>query len=367
MPGSETLFRPFSCRGMTLRNRVIMAPMTRTSSPGGVPSADMTAYYVRRAKAQVGLIITEGTTIDRPAASSEINIPNFHTPQALSAWQRVFRDVHAQGGKIAPQLWHMGMMRKPGQGPYPEAISDSPSGLTHKGKQVFPTPTDADIENIITAFVKAAKQAQMIGADCIEFHGAHGYLIDQFFWPVMNTRIDKYGGSLEKNARFAAEVISRTRQAVGADMPILLRISQWKQQDFNYKIAQTPQQLERFLGVFVEAGVDILDCSTRRFWEPEFAGSDLNLAGWAKKLTGLASISVGSVGLSADYISGLYTGEVAQKRRLDDLFERLERNEFDLIAVGRALLQDPFWLEKIRDARWDDLLDYTKAAEDTVY
>ena len=108
----------------------------------------------------------------------------------------------------------------------------------------------------------------------------------------------------------------------------------------------------------VEAGVDIFHCSTRRYWEPEFDGSDLNLAGWTKKITGLPTITVGSVGLSKDMMSS-FKGEDSGTRSIDDLGDKLASEEFDLVAVGRALIQDPEWPNKVREGRMDELQDYS--------
>jgi len=344
-----------------------MAPMTRERSPDGIPGDDVAEYYARRAAADVGLIITEGTTINRQGASNDTNIPNFHEPAALNGWKNVAQKVHAAGGKIAPQLWHMGMMRKPGTGPHPDAASDSPSGITHTGKQVLSEPSMDEVEAMIAAYAKAAGEAVKLGFDCIEIHGAHGYLVDQFFWEGMNKRSDKFGGSLENRARFGGEIIRQTREAIGPDTPIILRWSQWKQQSYDSKLASTPNELEKLLNVFVDAGVDILHCSTRRFWEPEFEGSDLNLAGWAKKITGLPTIAVGSVGLSTDFIATLVKQVSSGKRSLDDLLKRMDDGEFDLVAVGRALLQDPLWAQKVRHGQMDELLDYDPAARSVYY
>ena len=126
---SNPLFQPFSFKSLSLSNRVVMAPMTRSRSPNGMPGEDVAAYYRRRTEGGVGLIITEGTTVDRPGASGNENIPNFHEAASLAGWKRVVKDVHAAGGKIAPQLWHQGMMRKPGTGPHPDGKSDGPSDL----------------------------------------------------------------------------------------------------------------------------------------------------------------------------------------------------------------------------------------------
>lgn len=359
---TDALLQPFDLKGLRLKNRIVMAPMTRSRSPGGVPGADVAAYYARRAKAGVALIITEGTTVDRPGASNDASVPNFHTPESLAGWAKVVEAVHAAGGLIAPQLWHVGMVRKPGTGPYPDAESDGPSGLSGSGKPVGRPMSEADVADTIEAFAKAAEAAQRIGFDAVEFHGAHGYLIDQFFWDRSNQRTDGYGGDLPARARFAAEIVKAARRRVGPGYPLILRFSQWKQQDYAARLAQTPQELEAFLSVLVEAGVDCFHCSQRRFWEPEFEGTDLNLAGWTKKLTGLPSITVGSIGLKgADFISA-FRGEGSEVGDLDELERRLEAGEFDLAAVGRALISDPEWAAKVAARRFAELQPFSPAA-----
>lgn len=362
---SDQLFEPFCLKSLDLPNRIVMAPMTRSFSPGGVPGQDVAEYYARRATGGVGLIVTEGTTIDRLAASFDEKVPNFHEPDSLAGWANVAQTVHQAGGKIAPQIWHTGMMRKPGTGPHPDAVSDSPSGRTHKGKQVLEAPTSAEVDDMVMAFAKAAGEARRLGFDCVEIHGAHGYLIDQFFWDRMNVRDDRFGGTLPERATFAADIIRETRKAVGDDFPIILRFSQWKQQDYAARLADTPEDLGEFLNVFVDAGVDILHCSQRRYWEAEFPDVDgengLNCAGWAKKLTGVPTITVGSVGLSSDFF-GAFMGQNSERRALDDLDERLSKGEFDLVAVGRALLHDPDWAAKVRDGRQAELEDYDGAS-----
>ena len=184
-----------------------------------------------------GLIITEGTTVNRGGASNDPRVPVFHGDKALSGWQNVVEKVHGAGGKIAPQLWHQGMMRKPGTGPNPEAPSDGPSGVTHKGKKVQEAPSEEEVADMVMAYANAAGDAKRLGFDCVEIHGAHGYLIDEFFWGVMNVRNDRYGGDLVGRATFAGEVIAETRKKVGDDMPIILRWSQWKQQDYTARLA----------------------------------------------------------------------------------------------------------------------------------
>jgi 2,4-dienoyl-CoA reductase-like NADH-dependent reductase (Old Yellow Enzyme family) len=150
--------------------------------------------------------------------------------------------------------------------------------------------------------------------DGVEIHGAHGYLIDQFFWEGSNRRDDEYGGDLAGRSRFAIELIQAVRAAVGPDFPIIFRFSQWKQQDYTARLVQTPQALAAFLQPLSEAGVDIFHCSTRRFWEPEFDGSELNLAGWTRQLTGKPTITVGSVGLDGEFLQFMVdTDKVANR------------------------------------------------------
>ena len=243
---ADILFRPFTHPKLQLNNRIVMAPMTRQFSPNGVPNEAVADYYERRAQGGVGLILTEGTTVPHDAASSAVEIPCFHGP-ALDGWQKVVERVHAAGGKIAPQLWHVGVTRKPGTGPCPDYPSASPSGLVRPDKKVMEPLSVAEIEKIIKAFTEAAVNAVDLGFDSLELHGAHGYLIDNFFWEGTNQRDDKYGGSLVKRTRFAVEILESIRAEIGEDFPIILRFSQWKQQDYEAKLAQSPDELAEFI------------------------------------------------------------------------------------------------------------------------
>jgi 2,4-dienoyl-CoA reductase-like NADH-dependent reductase (Old Yellow Enzyme family) len=366
MSSSDILFKPFKIKNLELANRIVMAPMTRAKAPNGIPGAANAAYYKRRAEGHVGLILSEGTVIDRPASRNDPNIPFFHGAEALAGWKGVIDAVHDAGGKMGPQIWHTGSTRNRMTEWVPDAPVESPSGLVGPDDPRGNTMSDEDIADTIAAFAKAALDAKNLGFDVAEIHGAHGYLIDQFFWDGTNKRKDGYGGAtIAERSRFAREIVSATRAAVGPDFPILLRLSQWKQQDFAARLATTPAEMESWLAPLVEAGVDILHCSQRRFWEPEFPEIDgeqgLNFAGWAKKITGAATISVGSVGLSGDFIAA-FSGETSQSAGLDELVRRMERAEFDLIAVGRALLSDPAWVQKVQDRKWDDLTGFAPSA-----
>lgn len=351
---TESLFKPFKYKNLELKNRIVMAPMTRAQSDNGVPTQQITDYYARRAASEVGLILSEGTVINRPASKNLQNIPDFYGTEALNGWKNVIDAVHENGGKMGPQIWHVGDTRMSED--YPSIEMEKASAMTLE-----------DIQDTIAQFAASAKSAKDLGFDVLEIHGAHGYLIDQFFWDVTNTRTDEYGGkTLKERSRFAVDVVKSIRAAVGEDFTIIIRLSQWKQQDYSVKLAGTPEEMEEWLLPLKEAGVDIFHCSQRRFWEAEFEGSDLNFAGWAKKITGQPTITVGSVGLEGDFMAA-FGGQGTEKADLTELTKRLERGEFDLVAVGRALLQDPEWVKKVKEEKTDELQDFKAESMAILY
>ncbi|WP_428069449.1 NADH:flavin oxidoreductase [Chryseobacterium gambrini] len=351
---TESLFQPFKYKNLELKNRIVMAPMTRAQSDNGVPTQQITDYYARRAASDVGLILSEGTVINRPASKNMQNIPDFYGTEALNGWKNVIDAVHENGGKMGPQIWHVGDTRSSAD--YPSIEMEKASAMTLE-----------DIQDTIAQFAASAKSAKDLGFDVVEIHGAHGYLIDQFFWDVTNTRTDEYGGkTLKERSRFAVDVVKAIRAAVGEDFTIIIRLSQWKQQDYSVKLADTPEEMEEWLLPLKEAGVDIFHCSQRRFWEAEFEGSDLNFAGWAKKITGQPTITVGSVGLEGDFMAA-FGGQGTEKADLTELTKRLERGDFDLVAVGRALLQDPEWVKKVKEGNMEELQDFKAESMATLY
>lgn len=382
----DLLFKPCEIGNLRLTNRLVMAPMTRSKSPRHIPSNEVADYYRRRVEGGVGLIITEGTAINHPASHAYPDVPNIFGKEALAGWSNVVEKVHEANGKIFPQLWHVGSVRQrhnhKNQGidnpqqcchcNHPDIPGYGPSAVPHpyvNGAEQPQVLDQREIDNIIDAFAKAAADAKRIGFDGVELHGAHGYLIDQFFWNFTNKRSDKYGGKkLVDRTQFAAEIICAVRAAVGADYPISFRMSQWKLGDYNAKMAKSPKELEDFLLKLSDAGVDIFHCSTRRFFEPEFENSNLNLAGWVKKLTGKPTITVGSVGLDNDFMSTL-SGEEAKvsESTINNLLERLALQEFDLVAVGRMLLSNPDWPNKISKGKFNEIIPFAKEHLEKLY
>jgi 2,4-dienoyl-CoA reductase-like NADH-dependent reductase (Old Yellow Enzyme family) len=173
----------------------------------------------------VGLILSEGTVVERPGSANHPDIPHFYG-EALAAWKDVIDAVHREHGQMGPQIWHVGKV--PPQDPSLKlaAPPEGPDSMTTQ-----------DIDRTIQAFGEAGGQAKKLGFDCVELHGAHGYLIDQFFWDKTNQRSDAFGGkNIGERSRFAIEVIRSVRRAIGPDMALIIRLSQWKQQDYQAKL-----------------------------------------------------------------------------------------------------------------------------------
>jgi 2,4-dienoyl-CoA reductase-like NADH-dependent reductase (Old Yellow Enzyme family) len=221
--------------------------------------------------------------------------------------------------------------------------------------------TREDLDDVLAAYVEGAEVAAELGFDGVEIHAAHGYLLDQFIWAGTNRRQDEYGGSLENRCRFPCEVVRRVRRAVGDAFPLSVRLSQWKTRAYDARNADAPETWGEMVSLFEAAGADMLHVSTRRFWVPEFEPSPLNLAGWTKQFTKLPVITVGSVGLDTDIMSSFDGVEAKSSAEggIRELMTRFRRGEFDLVAIGRAILGDPEWVLKVREGRYDELRSFT--------
>ena len=356
----EPLFSPVSLGTLQLRNRFAMAPMTRVKSPGGVPNDENAAYYRARAAGGVGLIITEGTYVRGPAAGPNDGVPRIYGEQNVAGWTAIVDSVHAEGAAIIPQLWHLGVARGTEPEFEPDQPTVSPSGCDLDGNPVGVALDDDGLATVVASFAESARYAQAIGFDGVELHGAHGYLLDQFMWERTNRRTDAYGGSIARRSAFPAEVVAAVRAAVGADFPIVYRYSQWKGAHYEARIANEPSELEQILSPLVTAGVDILHVSTRRHWAPGFEEVDesIGLAGWTRKITGLPVITVGSVGVDSVFRSESEELQQTSAERLAYLAEQFASDQFDVVALGRALLADPEWVAKMQTGRQDDIVPF---------
>jgi 2,4-dienoyl-CoA reductase-like NADH-dependent reductase (Old Yellow Enzyme family) len=359
------MFAPVTVRGMTLTNRFVLPAMQRKWCVNGEPMPQLIEYYRRRVLGGSALVITEACAVDHPTATQ---VPHYGwiSEATRDAWADGVRRVRSAGGHMFVQLFHEGACRSEGgDGPLSEHPTLSPSGLEHPDMPKGRAATGQELEEIKDAFVRGARITKEIGASGVEVHACHGYLLDQFLWAGTNRRTDGYGGpDIRDRVRFPAEIVAAIRDAVGPDFPISLRFSQWKEIDYGARIAETPRELELMLGILRYAGVDMFHASARRFWIPEWPGSDLGIAGWTKKLTDAVVVGVGSVGYDLDVMESLRTQKEANstgRAGLAELLRRFTAGEFDLMSVGRGQIADAEWVHKVRDGRFSDLCPFVRA------
>lgn len=321
----------------------------------------------------MALIITEGTAISHESSHGYPQTPVIHTNPVIARWKEVTEKVKIHGCKILNQLWHVGSYRRPDFDPENKIPSFGPSAIPHPGLKnqgLHHTPKEMsldDIEKIIKAYEVSAANAHKAGFDGVEIHGAHGYLLDQFFWEETNKRRDTFGGPLKNRVKLAEEIVKSIRSVVPSDFLIGFRFSQWKLGDFDAKPFSTPQELEKLLVPLSNAGVDLFHASTYRLCTPEFIDSPLTLGGWTKKITGRPTMAVGGVGLSTDFAQEKQGAIPSKKIDLNPLIEKIENNEFDFIAIGRALLGDPYWVLKLHQGQLNDIRSYKKEDLNRLY
>ncbi|WP_336979654.1 12-oxophytodienoate reductase [Altererythrobacter fulvus] len=358
MADLSPLFTPYRLKGLELPNRFVMPAMQRGMCEDGRPSAALAAYYRRRAEGGVKLIVGESAAVDHPTATRQPSSAHI-TAATRDAWAHCVEEVGKAGGHMLIQLWHEGAVRKD------DGLSIGPSGLVQPGRPNGRAATAVELGELVEAYARSALVAQDAGAAGVEVHAAHGYLLDQFLWAGINLREDGYGGpDIRHRTRLPAEIVAAIRAACGPDFIISLRFSQWKEVDYSARIAATPEELEIFTGMLKAAGVDVLHASTRRFWEPEWPGDARNLAGWTKATGGLPVITVGSVGLDTDVMTTFIEGKDARPRvveAIEDLETRIAAGEFDLVAVGRALIGDPDFVRKIEAGEQGTIRHFARA------
>lgn len=349
------LFQPWTHGKLHLRNRVVMAPMTRRrAADDGIVTDEIVAYYERRARNEVGLIVSEGTSIDSLHSYDTLTVPRFETEEQHASWKRVVEAVRRHDGAFAPQLWHTGRLAADPIGPSAGPMPPRADGSLRPDVRAM---EESDFVQVLEAYRSAARAAVEIGCDALEVHGAHGYLLDSFLSSINNRRTDRYGGSWENRMRFPLEVVRTVREAVGREFPVIYRFSQWKVDDHREIKFHLPAELESWVIALREAGVDVLHVSTRDLCDPAFPDSPGTLAAWSKTLSGLPVIGVGKVSLARgmDQAAPLPEEAVADPA---PVIEMVEQEEIDLVAIGRALIANPDWVPLVRCGRWEELTPY---------
>ncbi|CUI09185.1 oxidoreductase [Janthinobacterium sp. CG23_2] len=325
----NTLFTPLDLGSLTLPNRVVMAPMTRSRADGdsGVPSAATITYYEQRADA--GLLITEGTW-PAPMGKGYVRTPGIHTEEQIAAWRKVTDAVHRKGGRIFMQLMHCGRISHPtllpdGAAPVaPSAIKAAGTVYTDAGPLELAQPralTTSEVGQVVDEYRAATRNALAAGFDGVELHAASGYLPEQFLSSSTNERTDQYGGSIENRARFILEVLAAmVGEAGGARVGI--KIS--PEMGFNDISDATPQQTYRYLVqqlaplklAYLHVALFKTSFDYHAALRPLFAGAYLQGGGLTKPA---AQAVIGGQRADAAVFGGLYLAnpDLVQRLRVD--------------------------------------------------
>jgi 2,4-dienoyl-CoA reductase-like NADH-dependent reductase (Old Yellow Enzyme family) len=363
------LFEPLTLGSTRLRNRFVMPAMQIGFTENCGPSARTIDYLRGRAEGGAGLIFSESCAPDHPSGYWQAAFCVMND-QTRGRWAQLSDAVKGAGAAFALQLWHPGSQRRPIAGfAHADAATLSPSGLIQKDRTSGRAMTRDEMDDIAAAFVRAAEDAMAIGADGVELHCAHGYLMDQFLWAQTNRREDGYGGaSVADRARFPLAVAAAIRQAIGPDALLSLRFSQFKEVDYGARVFDTPGELGQFGALARDAGISMVNVSSRRFGKPEWPDENptLGIAGWTRKCCGLPVMTTGSIGLSKDMFVDLFDGEdpaLSIATDLAELVRRFEGGEFDLVGIGRMHIANADFVTKVREGRLDQLRLYNKAVD----
>ncbi|MCM3005039.1 alkene reductase [Priestia koreensis] len=335
------LFEPTKIGAFNLKTRTAMAPMTRSFADDntGVVNDQIVEYYRKRAKDGIGLIISEGVVVT-PRGKGNPGVPGLYSREQVHAWKRVTDAVHEEGGTIVAQIWHVGRLSHHEliKGSAPEApTAIQVDALVPRFRKPYDKPeemTIGRIKEVVSLYAAAAKNAIEAGFDGVEIHGAHGYLIDQFASDVSNKRTDEYGGDLAGRLTFMKEVIKEVIDAIGADRTII-RFSPHKVDNVEYRWEDADAAIRTFTEAFKEVGVKIIHPSVLDFTE-KFAG-DQTIYDLARKYWDGPIIGVGSL-----------TPDLAE--------EALEKGVIDVAAIGRPLISNPDYLEKVKNG--EELVEY---------
>jgi len=364
----DPLFAPLTIRNVRLRNRFVMPGMQRGFMNDGAPAPKMVEYMRRCAAGGAGLIISESTSPDHPSAYWQPMMGRIEA-RTLGAWGDVVRAVRSEGAAFLLQLWHPGAIRKVADGhalaSYPAL---SPSGLIQAGRANGRAMALEELKELELAYVQAARHAQALGADGVEVHSAHGYLLDQFLWSETNLRDDEYGGrTLAERARYPAQIVQAIRAAVGESFVISYRFSQFKEVDYGATVASGPAELREMLCILRTAGVDLFNVSSRRCFKHEWPDSEhpeYSIAEWTRALTDAPVMTCGSVGLDVEMFANLFDdqepAELSAERDLVALAERVARGTLDLVGVGRMHIANNDFVNKVRTRRFQDLALFNK-------
>lgn len=336
------LFSPLTLRGLTLRNRVVVSPMSQYSSVDGAPTDWHLVHLGKFAMGGAGIVFCEETSVSERSRKT-YDCPGIYTDVQVKAWRRVTDFIRGQGAAAAIQLGHAGRKvatRAPWDGFAPLGEADAakgrapwagiaPSPIPFKEGAMVPKEMDRDdIRYVIDLHVDAAKRSLDAGFDIVEIHGAHGYIIQQFLSPITNKRTDGYGGDIQGRMRFGLELIEAVRAAWPADRPLFFRASCVDGRGGIWSMDDTVV----LAGELKQRGVDMLDCSSGGIEGPltlhivpRVPGYHVPFAERIKRETGIPTMAVGLITEGPQAESYLQAGQC------------------DLVALAREMMWDPNW------------------------
>jgi 2,4-dienoyl-CoA reductase-like NADH-dependent reductase (Old Yellow Enzyme family) len=333
------LLIPVTVAGVQLRNRVVVAPMSRVSTAGdGVPTDNMVDYYADYARGGFGLIVTEGTYTDHAHSQAYADQPAIVTDDQVRAWARVADAVHGAGGRIFMQLMHAGALV---QCNHHREVAVAPSRVQPRGRMLpgyggagpYGLPremTGDDIAQAVAGFAASAARARDAGFDGVEVHGANGYLLDQFLTTYTNRRTDGYGGTASNRVRIFVEALQAIASVAGADLPAGVRVSQVKVNDLEYRWSGPDEAKAVFARLGAARPAYIHVASEGAHWdETSFLAPGVSITGLAREVTGVPVLANG----------GMHDERLAA-RLLDD-------GHADLVALGHGALANPDWPRRL--------------------
>lgn len=331
--GARAIFAPIDINGRTAKNRFAVAPMSRiTATEDGRATQAMTRYYERFARGGFGMVITEGIYTDQAFSQGYLHQPGMSDQEQANAWKPVVDRIKAHGALAIAQIMHAGAIS---QGNRFRNTTVGPSAIQPKGAQMtlyygkdhYVTPraiTEEQITEAIAGFADAAARAtQSAGFDALEIHAANGYLLDEFLTDYTNHRADRWGGATENRMRLTLETFKAVRRKVGAAVPVGVRISQSKVNDYHHKWTGAERDAEIIFGSLADVGADFIHVTEFEAWKPAFAGHRSSLAHLAKRHAPKATI----------FANGSLHNIEQAVAVLDD--------GADIVTIGRGALANP--------------------------
>ncbi len=332
----KNLFSEFWIKNKQLKNRIGVAPMTRTSSPGdSIPRKDVLDFLVRRAQKGVALVFTEAVLTDYESAQGYPRQSRMVTQRQIDAWRPVVQAIKDAGSLAVMQMFHCGRVAWPEINPAGRIIAPSPAAPEQENpltQKPFPVPDEMsrfDIDHVIQGFAETAKGAVAAGFDGVEVHGAHGYLINSFLSAYSNKRTDDYGGSAENRFRLARQIIRAVREVMDEDRILTFRISNWGVVDMKVPLFDKDDWLSMIEWLDQEP-VDAISVSTLNFSDSAF-GTGQTLAELTRQRTAKPLMICGSI----------YDRKTADAALA----------HADIVLSGKSLLLNPNWVDDVRQNR----------------